>query len=284
MPRVETIEIVIKGMDCAECARRVQEAVARLPGVESADVLLSSEKLVIRLDPARGSASDVRETIERMGYSVAGPAVPSVAPMGGFTRRMMVLLAVVFGAVLGLVVAGEWLGLFERVNELIPLPAGVAMVIAGGFPVFRNVARAALRRQITAHTLMTVGAIAAFAVGEWVTAAIVVVFMRVGDYVERFTAESARRAVKELIAMAPQTARVERDGAEVEVPASAVKVGEVVIVRPGERIPVDGEVIAGHAVIDQPAITGESMPVEVARGSHVFAATIVRAGSLRVKT
>ncbi|WP_376793213.1 heavy metal translocating P-type ATPase [Thermoflexus sp.] len=284
MTAVETVEIAVKGMDCAECARRVQEAVAQLPGVESAHFLLSSEKLVVRLDPTRADLPAIRQAIERMGYSVTSSAIPSVAPMGGFARRMTVSLAVVFGVVLGLVVAGEWLGLFEKLNERIPFPVGLAIVIVGGLPIFRNVARAALRRQITSHTLMTLGAIAALAVGEWVAAAIVVVFMRVGDYVERLTAESARRAVRELIAMAPQTARVERDGVEMEVPASTVKAGEVVIVRPGERIPVDGEVIAGHAVIDQSAITGESMPVEVARGSHVFAATIVRAGSLRVKT
>jgi Cu+-exporting ATPase len=89
--------------------------------------------------------------------------------------------------------------------------------------------------------------------------------------------------VKELTALAPQTARLERDGAEVEVPVAEVKVGEIVIVRPGEKIPVDGEVVSGQATIDQAAITGESMPVEVSNGSHVFAATIAKLGSLRVK-
>lgn len=131
---------------------------------------------------------------------------------------------------------------------------------------------------------MTVGAIAALTVGEWVAAAIVVAFMRIGDYVERFTTESARRAVKELTAMAPQTARVERDGVEAEIPIAAVRIGDTVIVRPGEKIPVDGEVIAGHATIDQSAITGESMPVDVGVGSRVFAATIAKLGSLRIKT
>lgn len=131
---------------------------------------------------------------------------------------------------------------------------------------------------------MTVGVIAALAVGEWVTAAIVVIFMRVGDYVEKFTTESARRAVKELTAIAPQTARVERNSAEVEIPVKEVMVGEIVIVRPGEKIPVDGEVVSGQATVDQAAITGESMPVEVTSGSHVFAATIAKLGSLRVKT
>jgi Cd2+/Zn2+-exporting ATPase/Cu+-exporting ATPase len=125
--------------------------------------------------------------------------------------------------------------------------------------------------------------IAALVVGEWVTAALLVVFMRVGEYVENATATGARRAIRELMALAPQTARVERNGAEVEIPAVEVHVGETVIVRPGERIPVDGEVIAGRATVDQAAITGESMPVEVAPGSRVFAATIAQLGGLRVK-
>jgi P-type Cu+ transporter len=110
-----------------------------------------------------------------------------------------------------------------------------------------------------------------------------VFFMRVGDYAERFTTERARRAVKDLTAMAPQTARVERNGAEQEVPIREVKLGETVVVRPGEKIPIDGEVVDGHATINQAAITGESMPVEADPGAQVFAATIAQLGSLRVR-
>ncbi|MGE5248819.1 MAG: heavy metal translocating P-type ATPase [Bacteroidota bacterium] len=146
-----------------------------------------------------------------------------------------------------------------------------------------NVIRAAFRRQIISHTLMTLGVIAALAVGQWVTAALVVIFMRIGDYVENFTTESARRAVKELTSLAPQTARVERDGREMEIPAGQVKAGETVIVRPGEKIPVDGRVLSGQATIDQSAITGESMPIEAANGTPVYAATIARLGGLRIR-
>jgi Cd2+/Zn2+-exporting ATPase/Cu+-exporting ATPase len=284
MAETQNIEIPVKGMECAECALRVQEAIARLPGVESVNVFLSSEKAIIRIDPARVDLPAIRKAVESAGYCVPEAVASPTPRTGSFNRRMRVLLALVFGVVLGIVVVGEWLGLFKKLNELVPLPVGMVLVLVGGFPVFRNVVRAALRRQITSHTLMTLGAIAALVVGEWVTAAIVVVFMRVGDYVERFTTESARRAIKELTALAPQSARVERDGAEVEVPVTDVKVGDIVIVRPGEKIPVDGEVVAGHATVDQAAITGESMPAEVASGSHVFAATIVKLGSLRVKT
>ena len=131
---------------------------------------------------------------------------------------------------------------------------------------------------------MTLGVIAALVVGQWVTAALVVVFMRIGDYVENFTTESARRAVKELASLAPQTARVDQMGLEIEIPISQVKLGDIVIVRPGEKIPVDGEVVGGQATIDQSAITGESMPIEAANGTHVYAATIAKLGSLRIRS
>ena len=108
--------------------------------------------------------------------------------------------------------------------------------------------------------------------------------MRVGDYAEKFTTDRAHKAVRDLTAMSPQTARLERDGQEVEVPISEVQPGDVVIVRPGEKIPVDGVVLDGQATINQAAITGESMPVKASQGAKVFAATIAQMGSLRVKT
>ena len=181
------------------------------------------------------------------------------------------------------VVVGEWLGLFETLTARVPWPVGLAAVLVAGYPVFRNVVRATLKGQVIAHTLMTLGVIAALVVGQWATAAVVVFFMRVGDYAERFTTERARRAVKDLTRLAPQMARVEREGNENEVPIGEVRVGEIVVVRPGEKIPVDGEVVSGQATVDQAAITGESMPVEAGPGTKVFAATIARLGSLRVR-
>lgn len=286
MANLQTLEIPIQGMDCAECTLHVQRAISKLDGVQSVNVLLATEKAVIRLDPAKVDLPAIRKAVASAGEYTVPEIVspPRSSSIQNFNRQLMVVLALVFGVVLSIVIAGEWLGLFEFLEALVPFPVGVLIVLAGGLPVYRNVIRAALRRQVISHTLMTVGVIAALAVGQWVTAAIVVIFMRVGEYVEQFTTESARRAVKELTSIAPQTARVEREGVEVEVPVSEVRIGEAVIVRPGEKIPVDGEVIGGHATVDQSAITGEAMPVEVANGSHVFAATIAKLGSLRVKT
>jgi Cd2+/Zn2+-exporting ATPase/Cu+-exporting ATPase len=284
MAEMETLEIPVAGMDCAECAKHVKHAISDLPGVESVEVYLASKKAVVSHDPALVDLAAVRKALESAGYSVSQSASKSSrSPLSGFTRRILIFLGTVFGAVLFIVVLGEWFGFFEKITESVPFPAGLAIVVVGGWPVLKNVFRAALRLQVTSHTLMTIGLVAALVIGEWATAAVIVFFMRMGDYAESFTTEGARRAVKDLTAMAPQTARVEREGSEVDLPVSEVGVGEVVIVRPGEKIPVDGEVISGQATIDQAAITGESMPVEVASGSNVFAATIAQLGSLRVR-
>jgi len=130
---------------------------------------------------------------------------------------------------------------------------------------------------------MTAGVIAAVAVHEWAAALVVVLFMRIADYIEGFTTQRARRALRELAAMAPRVARVERDGAEVEVPVEELRPGDVVVVRPGGQVPVDGEVVSGQATVDQAAITGESMPVEAEQGTTVFATSMVRLAMLRVR-
>jgi Cd2+/Zn2+-exporting ATPase/Cu+-exporting ATPase len=283
----QVLEVPIEGMDCADCALHVRRAIEALPGVKAVDVHLAAERAVVELDPALVDLPAIRKAVERAGYRVPEGAIREESGRRklsmDFARTVLAFLGMVFGAVLFVVIVGEWLGLFERVTWEIPWPVGMAIVILGGYPVFWKVLRAALRGRILAHTLMTVGALAAMAVGEWAAAAVVVFFMRLGDYVESFTTTRARRAVKELTDLAPQTARVLREGTEQEVPISQVSPGDTVVVRPGEKIPVDGEVLGGHATVDQSAITGESMPVEVGPGAKVYAATLVRLGSLRIR-
>lgn len=289
---IETIEVPVKGMDCTECTQHVQKAVQALPGVESANVFLTSEKAVIKLDRKQVNLDDIRRAVAGAGYSV--PEIienqvnkEAAQVTGGFTRQILTLLGVAVGLILFVVVVGEWFGLFEALTTRVPMPVGVLIVLAAGYPIFLNVIRAALRRQVISHTLMSVGVIAALVVGQWATATVVLFFMYMGEYAERMTTERARRAVKDLTAMAPQTARVAVDGSngqeEVEIPVGQVQLGQVVIVRPGEKIPVDGDVIGGQATVNQATITGESMPVEAGPGSHVYAATIAQLGSLRVR-
>ena len=280
------MELPISGMDCAECTQHVQHALAAVPGVESVEVFLTSEKAVLRLDPGGVPVETLRKAVESAGYSVPETTTEAQGQrpsLTSFTRPVLTLFGLVVGAVLLIVVAGEWLGLFEQVTNVIPWPVGVALVLLGGAPIFWNVLRAAWRRQVISHTLMSLGVVAALVVGQWPTAAVIVFFMHIGNFAESFTTERSRQAVKRLTQLAPKTARVEREGNEVEVPIGEVQVGEVIVVRPGESIPVDGEVVSGQATIDQAAITGESMPVEVSTGSRVFAATIARLGSVRLR-
>jgi Cd2+/Zn2+-exporting ATPase/Cu+-exporting ATPase len=271
-------------MDCAECTQHVQTAIAALPGVHGVDVFLASEKAVVALDPERVGQAAIVRAVEGAGYSVPSATSPLSArpPWQDFTRKILTLFGVVFGSVLFIVIVGEWLGLFDLAMDRIPWPVWVVILGVGGYPVFRNVIRAALKGRVISHTLMTVGVVAAIAVGQWVTAIIVVFFMRVGDYAEHFTSEKGRQALRDLTDLAPKTARVERAGGEDVVPMDQVRLGETIVIRPGETIPVDGEVLTGQATIDQSAITGESMPVDVAVGSKVFAASLARLGSVRV--
>ncbi len=280
------IRIPIQGMDCTECTLHVKDAIAGLPGVESVDVFLASEKAVIQLDPDQVDLPAIRKAVENAGYSAPLPegGQPKSNFHQDFRRPILIFLGIVFGAVLFVVVAGEWLGLFEALTARVPSVIGLVVVLLAGYPVFLNVVSAALNKRVIAHTLMSVGVLAALAVGEWATAAVIVFFMRMGDYAEHFTAERARRAVKDLTTLAPQTARVERGGLETEVPIEEVQLGEMVLVRPGEKIPVDGDVTGGRASVDQATITGESIPVEVGPGARVYAATIISRGSLRVRT
>lgn len=275
------INVPVRGMDCAGCARSVQRALSGLEGVEHVEVLLGSEKAVIDVTDGGPGMRRIRRAVKEAGYKV--PESDDLPGREGVSKRMLQLFGLIFVAVLLVVVAGEIFGLFDWLTTNVPWYAGVAVVLAIGFPVFKQVVRSALRGRIIAHTLMAVGATAALLAGEWVTAAVVVFFMRMGDYAERFATDQARESVRSLTQMAPKTARVVRDDGEHIERVDDVVRDDVVLVRPGENIPVDGEVLDGHATIDQSAITGESMPVEAVSGSTVYAATIAQHGVLKIR-
>jgi P-type Cu+ transporter len=295
---ISVVELPVRGMDCADCARHVQEALESVDGVDNAQVLLSAERAKVTLRDANLDPDILRLAISRAGYSSPSPGesgehggVDRHGVAAAHSRRLagsvLTVFGLVFSVVLLVVVAGEWLGLLDEVSRRIPWWAGLAAVLLGGYSVFTNVLRNAVRGKIISHTLMSLGVVAAIVVGEWITAAIVVLFMRIGDFAERFTTERSREAVKGLERLAPAVAvRVtgEAPSGETleEVSVASLVAGEMVLVRPGERVPVDGTVVVGHAAVDQSSITGESVPVDVAAGDSVYAATIVTTGSIRV--
>ncbi len=282
------IEIPIKGMDCAGCVKSVNQAIEQVPGVKSVDVLLSAEKALIEIDSPE-LIEEIEKVIVKAGYRVPdsknrdSSGETEADEFEVLRQKALRLFGIVFGAILLIVVAGEWFGLFDSVTAFIPFELGVVLVLLMGYPVFRKVVLSAMQGNVTVHALMTVGALAALIAGEWVTSAIVVFFMRTGDFIETYTTNKARNAVRSLTDIAPKTACVIRNGQETDIPISEVRTGDKIVVRPGGQIPVDGVVLEGYATVNQSAITGESMPVEVESGSSVYAATIAEGGRLLVK-
>ncbi len=205
--------------------------------------------------------------------------------MRRFAFGSLGLVFVSVAAVLLLVsIVGERFGFLEGLVARVPWWVAVGVVGLGGYPIFRGLYVNLRKRRITAHAIMTIGMVAALAAREYSTAIIIVFFMRAGEFLESFTIRKSRDAIKKLIAQAPRTACVRRDGAEIEVSIEELRVNDVVLIRPGEKIPVDGAVLAGTSWVNQAPITGESLPVTKSPGDHVFAATINGAGILEVRT
>ena len=280
------VQLRVKGMNCSGCANNVKSALEQLDEVESVEVFLSAEKAKVQTRTDNPDIQTFKKAVEDIGYQIPDTTDQSQQENESLkekAQKSFQLFGLVFGAVLLVVIAGEWLGIFQALTKWVPFWVGAALVLLMGYPVFNQVVVAAKKGLVTPHALMALGAITALAAGEWVTAGIVVFFMRTGDYIESYTTEKARDSLRSLTELAPQTATVLRDGNEKEIPIDQVKKGDQILVRPGGNVPVDGTVIDGQATIDESPITGESMPVEKTEGSTVFASTIAQGGFLTLR-
>jgi heavy metal translocating P-type ATPase len=166
------------------------------------------------------------------------------------------------------------------------LNAGLALLatLFGGYLRFVSGFKDIFRRKITVNVFVTVALIATIAVGEFRAAAVVVFIMAVAGGLETYTLDKTRRSIRNLLDLTPKTATVRRNTEEVVLPVNEVQIGDVVVVRPGGRIPVDGIVVGGQSCVNQAPITGESMPVEKFKGSEVFGGTLNETGRLEIKT
>jgi heavy metal translocating P-type ATPase len=162
----------------------------------------------------------------------------------------------------------------------------VALVatLAGGYPIFKEAFEALRERRMTMELSMTIALLAALAIREAFTAVVIVLFVLIAEVLEHMTVGRGRKAIKDLLDFLPRTVAVRRTGGVADISAAALGVGEVVVIKPGGRVPVDGVVEAGHSFVDQSAITGESLPVEKVPGAEVFAGTINQSGALDVRT
>ena len=160
----------------------------------------------------------------------------------------------------------------------------VALVatLVGGYPIFKEAFEALRERRMTMELSMTIALVAALTIREAFTAVVIVLFVLIAEVLEHMTVGRGRRAISDLLALLPRTVAVRRGDGVTDVSASALRIGEMVVIRPGARIPVDGVVEKGHSFVDQSAITGESLPVEKVPGASVFAGTTNQSGALEV--
>jgi Cd2+/Zn2+-exporting ATPase/Cu+-exporting ATPase len=250
--------------------------------VETATVSLGAEKATIVYDAKRISPNDLKTRIEELGYKVI---VPKAQPgetereleKEAVRNRLIALSRLAFVSVVGFL---SWFGFF---NQYIPFDLALLGIFIGGLPIFRQGYASLKIRDITVETFMSIAILAATIIGEFLAALTIVFFMLIADLLEETTVARARSAIKELIKLTPSTARVLVGEHEVEMPVEKLKSSDIVIVRPGEKIPVDGLVIEGYGSVNQSVITGESMPVEKTTGDHVFAGSINEAGVLKIE-
>ncbi|NQT52867.1 cation-translocating P-type ATPase, partial [bacterium] len=185
-------------------------------------------------------------------------------------------------ALTALVAVGLGVYLTGAVESIYGFNLALLLALIGGFPIYLAAVSELANRKVSADLAVGLAAIAALAIGQYAVAAEVVLIMLIGEALEHFAVGRTRSAIAELLELRPDEARVRRDGEERLVPTAEVRADDVVLVRPGDRIPVDGKVLAGTSSVDQSPITGESLPADKAPGAEVFAGTINLYGALEL--
>jgi Cu+-exporting ATPase len=304
--------IPVSGMHCAACVRTIEKGVAKLPGVKSISVNLATERATVEFDERATSEADIWNAIEGLGYKVVRPEETDAA--GGqetapdreqtmrsketASLRKLFIFALVFAVPILVLSFPEVFGvqLPAPYNSLLLLAMATPVQFVAGYRFYKGAFAAARNLTSSMDTLVAVGTSAAYfysvaavlvpALGGsayFDTSAVLITFILLGKWLEAETKGRTSDAIRKLIGLKPKTAIVLRDGRETVVPAEDVAVGDVVIVKPGQRIPVDGVVVDGVSSVDESMITGESMPVEKRKGDAVIGATMNKNGVLKVR-
>jgi Cd2+/Zn2+-exporting ATPase len=273
----------IEGMDFADCARTLERGVGRLPGVERAEVNFGAARMTVEYDRTQLQRGAIDERVRELGYAVAtGTASsdgewPAVRRLLGRRDNALALAAGVLTLVGGLA------ALLDASSTLTTACFALA-VLVGGLPIAQKGLRAAwATRSPDINLLMTIAVIGASATGDWLEAATVVFLFALGESLEGYAMDRVRRSVRGLLSLAPPTALVKQADGEVELAVSSIAPGATVIVRAGQRVPLDGVVLAGSSRVDQSSLTGESVPVAKTAGDALFAGTLNGDGPLTLR-
>jgi Cu+-exporting ATPase len=283
--KVEEVELPIGGMTCAACARTVERQLGSTEGVQKASVNFATRIASVRFDAGRTDREKLVAAVEGVGYEVPvePPELAEQAEARGIRRRFLV------GAAFALPVFV--LGMLDRF-PLLQFVLTVPVILYSGLPFYIDAWTALRHRSANMNTLIAMGTGAAFLYSCWViatggsevyfeAAAVITVLVLLGRMLENRATGRASDSIRRLLNLQPATARVVRKETEQEVPLADVRVGDIVIVRPGERVAVDGTVREGASEIDESMLTGESLPVPKNAGATVHAGTVNGTGAFR---
>jgi len=297
----------VRGMHCAACVGRVERALTSVPGVEQASVNLATEQATVSFDPGRASVDALKAAVAAAGYELADPradttpvddAEQAAREAEQRSQRARLIVGVLLSVPVllgGMAHLLPWVPAMLR-NPWVLLVLTTPVQFWVGWQFHRGFLHDLRYRNASMATLVSVGTSAAYffsvAVTLWPHAfpqhgtmtyfdvsAVVITLVVLGRWLEARARGRTSEAIRRLVSLAPRTARVVRDGAEIDVPTADVRVGDFVRIRPGERIPVDGVVTEGASTIDESMLTGESLPVDKTLESKVLAGTVNRTGS-----
>ncbi|MDH7497228.1 MAG: heavy metal translocating P-type ATPase [Syntrophomonadaceae bacterium] len=296
------VEFALQGMTCAACASRIEKALERLPAVLSARVNLATETAAVDYLPGAISPREMVAVITRLGYGArqlegAGQAMGGAEAGELAARRRLLLLAAVLSFPFLLIMAGETLGLglpAWLTSYATQLLLATPVQFIAGFPFYRGAFFALRGGSANMDVLVALGTSVAWAYSAasplilhhghryFEVSAMLITLVLLGKYLETAARGRTSEAIRRLVALQPQEATLLVAGEERTVPIASVQVGDTVLVRPGERIPVDGVVREGVSAVDESMLTGESIPVEKGPGALVTAATVNTYGALEV--
>jgi Zn2+/Cd2+-exporting ATPase len=271
--RHETLRI--DGMDCPSCGAVIEHALGRLDGVLEASVSYAAERLGIEYDTQRITRQAILRRIDALGYGVLARGQEP----GWLVEHRELLVS----GLAGLLLLGGWGAERAGASRVLSFSLLLGAYLAGGAYPLRDAWQSVWSRRLDIDVLMIAAAAGAAALGAWAEGAALLFLFGLGHALEHRALDRARKAVEALGTLAPRTALVQRGDGEVDVPVDEVLRGDRVVVRPGQRIPVDGRVISGSSAVDQSPVTGESMPVDRRAGDPVFAGTVNGEGALVVE-
>ncbi|HEY7388429.1 MAG TPA: heavy metal translocating P-type ATPase [Bryobacteraceae bacterium] len=279
----ERVDLPLSGMTCTACARAIERTLAGTAGVERAHVNYATATATVEFHPDRARVGDLIEAIEDLGYGVPESEPEPDAEALAYRRRLIVALLFALPVLV--------LGMLHRL-VWVQLALTLPVVFYAGAPFYLAAWSGLRHRSANMNTLIALGTGAAFLYSLVETlrgghevyfeaAAVIIALILLGRTLEARARGKASEAIRRLMNLQPPTARILRGGEEMEVPLAEVQVGDIVAVRPGERIPVDGTLLEGGSAVDESMLTGESLPVDKGPGAGVFAGTMNRSGAFR---